>query len=206
MKKEEIAIIGLGGFGREVKSFLKDEGRYNVADTIDAYKEIDKNLQKLKKEGLTKVFIAVGDIVIRKKVFSLIKHAAFNVITIVHPDAYFSSDSKIGEGSIVYPKVVVNANVAIGDGVLINSGATIGHDSIIEDFSNINPGVDIAGNVKIGKSAFIGIGSSIIERRNIGKGAIIGAGAVVIDDIPSNSTAVGVPAKCVKLRKNENNR
>jgi hypothetical protein len=33
---------------------------------------------------------------------------------------------------------------------------------------------------------------------NIGAGCIVGAGAVVVKDIPDQSIAVGVPAKCIK--------
>mgnify|MGYP005771682993 FL=1 len=44
-----------------------------------------------------------------------------------------------------------------------------------------------------------GTGSTIIQGKTVGMGAIIGAGAVVIEDIPAGATAVGVPAKGIKV-------
>jgi serine acetyltransferase len=50
----------------------------------------------------------------------------------------------------------------------------------------------------VGECTFIGTGASIINQITIGDNTVIGAGAVVIRDIPSDVTAVGVPAKIVK--------
>ena len=52
----------------------------------------------------------------------------------------------------------------------------------------------------IGNDVFIGANVTVIDGVNICDGAVIGAGAVVVDDIPSYAIAVGVPAKVVKYR------
>ena len=61
------------------------------------------------------------------------------------------------------------------------------------------PGALLAGRVKVGRGAFIGIGAQVIQCRAIGHFATIGAGAVVIEDVPEYSTAVGVPARVIKV-------
>jgi serine O-acetyltransferase len=48
---------------------------------------------------------------------------------------------------------------------------------------------------------FIGAGAKIIGAVSIGSGSRIGANAVVVDDIPAGATAVGIPAKVVRLRE-----
>jgi acetyltransferase-like isoleucine patch superfamily enzyme len=50
----------------------------------------------------------------------------------------------------------------------------------------------------IGQKTFVGIGSAVAQGITIGDSCIIGAGAAVVSDIPSNSLAVGVPAKVKK--------
>ncbi|MEN8134884.1 MAG: hypothetical protein ABFS18_05040 [Thermodesulfobacteriota bacterium] len=50
---------------------------------------------------------------------------------------------------------------------------------------------------KIGDNVIIGAGAKILGNVNIGDFAKIGANTVVIEDVPPNSTAVGVPAKVV---------
>ena len=58
--------------------------------------------------------------------------------------------------------------------------------------------------VIIKDGAHIGIGAIIMPGVTIGEGAIIGAGAVVTSNIPKCSIAVGVPAKIIKVFKEEN--
>ena len=61
----------------------------------------------------------------------------------------------------------------------------------------------MAGGVHIGEGTHIGIGAIVIEGIKIGKWCKIGAGSVVLEDIPDYSTAVGVPAKIIKVNNNE---
>jgi maltose O-acetyltransferase len=52
--------------------------------------------------------------------------------------------------------------------------------------------------IKIGNRVWCGINVTVIASVSIGDDVVIGAGSVVCKDIPSNSIAVGVPAKVVK--------
>lgn len=54
--------------------------------------------------------------------------------------------------------------------------------------------------IEIGNDVFIGLNVTILDGVRIGDGAVIGAGAVVTNDIPPYAIAVGVPAKVVKYR------
>ena len=50
----------------------------------------------------------------------------------------------------------------------------------------------------IGDNVVIGSGAQIIGPIKIGNGSRIAANAVVVNDVPENTTMVGVPAKAVK--------
>jgi serine O-acetyltransferase len=52
----------------------------------------------------------------------------------------------------------------------------------------------------IGDDVFIGAGARILGGIRIGDGAIIGANAVVIQDIPDGATAVGIPARVIRIK------
>lgn len=85
--------------------------------------------------------------------------------------------------------VVINPKTIIGRGVVIQHGVTIGE---IGD-----------GTPTIGDNVYIGAKSTIIGGVRIGNNTKIGAGAVVISDVADDCTAVGVPAKIIKSKKNE---
>lgn len=85
--------------------------------------------------------------------------------------------------------VKIGKNVKIGYGVVVLSVSTItgaGGENIIRKPTIIGDNVEIGSN------------SVILPGVAIGENSTIGAGAVVTNDIPSNSIAVGIPAKVVK--------
>ncbi len=51
----------------------------------------------------------------------------------------------------------------------------------------------------IGDNVFIGAGARVLGGIQVGDGAIIGANAVVIHDLPAGATAVGVPARIIRV-------
>ena len=84
---------------------------------------------------------------------------------------------------------VVNGETAvIGDDVTIYQGVTLGGTG--KDTGKRHP--------TIGNNVMIGAGAKVLGPLVIGDNSRIAAGAVVLSDIPSNSTAVGVPAKVVR--------
>lgn len=53
----------------------------------------------------------------------------------------------------------------------------------------------------IGDNVFIGAGARVLGDIKLGDNVIIGANAVVIKDLPDNATAVGIPAKIIRIRE-----
>lgn len=93
--------------------------------------------------------------------------------------------AKFGNGFAILHSlgVVINGATVAGENIYIESCVTIGSDK---------NKVPILGN-----NIYIGTGAKILGGIKIGDNVKIGANAVVIKDIPSNCTAVGVPAKII---------
>ncbi len=120
--------------------------------------------------------------------------------TAIHSTAIISSRAKIGAGTVVLQGSIVQAGAEIGKHVLVNTAASIDHDNIIGDYAHISPHATLCGHVEVGEGTHIGAGAIAIPSIKIGKWCTIGAGAVVIRDIPDYATAVGNPARVIKIR------
>lgn len=116
------------------------------------------------------------------------------IVTLQSPAAYVSARASVGHGSILQRGVTIMPNVRIGTACKLNVNVTVHHDSTVGDFSTLAPGSQILGNVTIEERVYVGAGAVIRQHCRIGANAVIGAGAVVIQDVPSGSVVVGVPA------------
>ena len=142
------------------------------------------------------VFIAFGNNAVRYQKVSELK-MIFNIPTLIHPSAQVASNVKIGCGCFIAALSNIDPDCRIGDGCILNNLSNISHDSVVGDGTHVSGGVSSAGEVAIGRCCCIGIGSRIIEKISIGDNVIVGAGAVVIRNLPSDVTAVGVPAHII---------
>lgn len=209
----KIIIVGAGGQAQVVAGILNQDPRVTIEGFIDV---TNKNkgkliagkpilgthhlLGKLTKRGIKHAIIAIGDNQIRKQRFGQVKKAGFTLINTIHPTANICKPIKLGEGVVIAPGVNISFNVNIGDNCIINTASVIEHEVSIGNHSHIGPNVAIAGATTIGEQAFVGIGASIINFLKIGNRVTIGAGSVVLNDIPDDATAVGVPAKVIKIK------
>lgn len=89
--------------------------------------------------------------------------------------------------------------VEMGNNLDINDNFTVlTHDFGTFVFRNLyHDFVNSSGKVKIGNNICFGRNVTVLKGVTIGDNCIIGLGAVVTRDIPSNSVAVGCPAKVV---------
>lgn len=116
-----------------------------------------------------------------------------------------SKGVRVGKGTVVLDPKKIQIDVSrpelleIGENVFLHRGTIIlTHDWASWCFVNThNEFIPSHGKVKIGNNVWLGENVSILKGVTIGDNVIIGLGAVVAKDIPSNSIAVGVPAKVV---------
>ena len=102
----------------------------------------------------------------------------------------------------IHPAAVVGRRLFIDHG----TGVVIGETTEIGDDCTIYQGVTLGGTGKdkgkrhptLGNHVMVGAGAKVLGPIVIGDNVRIAAGAVVLDDIPDNSTAVGVPARVVR--------
>jgi serine O-acetyltransferase len=98
----------------------------------------------------------------------------------------------IGRGADFGPGFVLVHSI----GVVINTSVRGGSRVVVEHLVTI--GAEKGESPVLGDNVFLGAGAKVVGPVRIGNNVRIGANAVVVDDIPDNSTAVGIPAKVVK--------
>ncbi|MGN1410968.1 MAG: serine O-acetyltransferase EpsC [Oscillospiraceae bacterium] len=103
----------------------------------------------------------------------------------IHPGA------KIGKGLFIDHGmgVVIGETAEIGDNCLLYQGVTLGGTG--KDKGKRHP--------TLGNNVMVGSGAKILGPFKVGDNSKIASNAVVLEEIPPNSTAVGVPARIVKL-------
>ena len=112
---------------------------------------------------------------------------------------------KVGDGTFVLDPKKIQIDISrpelleIGENVFLHRGTIIlTHDWASWCFVNShNDFLPSHGKVKIGNNVWLGENVTILKGVTIGDNVIIGIGSVVTKDIPSNSVAVGIPAKVV---------
>lgn len=211
MKK--IAIIGCGGFGREVHMLIEHiNEKHNIWNFIGYFDEgvvkgtlinsyqVIGNIEDLNnwKEEIS-IVIAIGNPIAKAIVYNKIVNNKISYPNLIHPNVLIGSfGNKIGKGCVICAGNIITVNSHIGNFVILNLACTVGHDSIIEDFCSFMPAVNISGEVIIREQVYVGTGVKIINKLEIGERTIVGAGAVVYKSLPADCTAVGTPAKPIK--------
>ncbi|EOS76403.1 MAG: serine O-acetyltransferase [Lachnospiraceae bacterium] len=104
--------------------------------------------------------------------------------------------------------IEIHPGAQIGRGFFIDhgNGVIIGETTIVGDNVTLYQGVTLGGTGKeqgkrhptIGNNVMISAGAKILGSFKIGDNSKIGAGSVVLEEVPPNSTVVGVPGRVVK--------
>lgn len=217
MKK--IVIYGAGGFARELAIHIEEMNQVNEEWEILGFLEDNSNkigkmlngypilggvdwLDNWKRNDIY-IVLGIGSPSGKKVMYEKVKSKGnYNYPNLIHPSVKISEYNCFGQGIIVCKGSIITCNTDIKDFVTININSTIGHDTIIENYTTISPNCSISGNVHLSDGVYLGTQATIIEKLSVGRNSIIGAGAVVVKDIPDFCTAVGVPAKPIKVNNN----
>ena len=103
----------------------------------------------------------------------------------IHPGAKIGRRFVIDHGM----GIVIGETAEVGDDCLIYHGVTLGGTG--KDHGKRHP--------TLGNNVMVSTGAKVLGPFKVGDGARIAANAVVLKEIPPNATAVGVPARVVRI-------
>jgi sugar O-acyltransferase (sialic acid O-acetyltransferase NeuD family) len=214
---KKMVIIGAGGCAREVVDILDAcnqigqdyeivgyivESQYGLPGTrvndVPILGDFDWLAQHA---GEVFVICGVGPPELRLRLVTRAQEFGVRFSTVIHPSVVLTRWITMGEDVVIAPGCILTNQIRIGDHVQVNTACTIAHDAVLEDFATLAPGVHIAGKVTLGAGCYIGIGANVADRVRIGDWSIVGAGSTITEDVPSNTTVVGVPGRVIKTRE-----
>ena len=214
-----LVIFGAGGLGREVLLLLQqlNEVRpaWNVRGFYDDHAPATPTVAGLPYLGTAAdlnatteplaVAVAVGSSASRAAVRCRLTAPRLTFPVLVHPQVVLTPQQRIvlGEGCIVQQGCLLTCDITLGRFVLLNLGCTVGHDAVLADFCSLMPHASVSGAARLSAGCYLGTNATVIQGVRVGENSIVGAGAVVVRDLPANVTAVGVPARELRMKNEE---
>lgn len=213
---ENIVIVGAGGFGREVSSWIESVNESKPTfqilgyyDDNDSFKE-SKNLNPYLYLGtlaeLNKivekinVVIAIGNPKAVWQVKNKLTNPNLLFPTIIHPSTLFYGNKyEVGEGNLIGPYSIISCNVKIGNFNIFNTYVSVGHDTVINSYNVMNPRVLISGDCKIGNRNLFGLNSAILQGKSLGDDNTLSPGSILYTSKKKDSFLMGNPAKSLIL-------
>lgn len=200
---KRLAIIGAGGFAREVYWLLEDLG---LAGRVDGFYESDAVWQPRRVSGLPvhplssftpgthEAVLGIGSPAVRARLVGELP-ADTTYPTLVHPGVQRSRRVEIGNGVVICAGCILTCDIVVGNHVQLNLATTVGHDCRLHEYVTTAPAVNISGGCDIGARSYIGTNASLREGLTIPPDTTIGMGAVLVSSPEEPGIYVGNPAK-----------
>jgi len=114
---------------------------------------------------------------------------------------WFSQIGRFLTGIEIHPGATIGDRFFIDHGM----GVVIGETTIIGNDVTLYQGVTLGGTGKergkrhptLDDCVVVGVGAAVLGDITIGHGSRVGGGAVVVNDVPPNSTVVGIPGRVI---------
>lgn len=145
----------------------------------------------------------------------MLLYSGFHAVTLhraahaLHKKGHTLSARAISQGAKFLTGIEIHPGATIGKGLVIDhgSGVVIGETAEIGDNCTLYQGVTLGGTGKhtgkrhptLGDNVMVGSGAKVLGPFKVGDGAKIASNAVVLEEVPDNATAVGVPARVVRI-------
>lgn len=214
MNKKNILIVGAGGFGREVYSWLLHHPNYNKEWIIKGFLDDGKagcdlsddplknyelkvisTIDNYKIESDDIFIVTVGEPKTKELIVSKLKQKKAEFFNYIHPSAVIGQNVRLGIGIIICPNVTITCDIDIDDFVLVNANSTIGHDAKIGSYSTLCGHSDVTGSCVLGRGVFMGSHASVVPKTIVEDYAVIGAGSVGLRKVKAHTTIFGVPGR-----------
>lgn len=183
--KPRLLIVGAGGHGRSVAEAVlmadqfslvgfADDGAFTRGDAVWGLPVLGPATAFASYTAhATHALVAIGNNVIRQKLFAQLQTAGFVMASVIHPRAMVSPRAQLGVGVTVMAGAIVGTEAILGQGAIVNCGAVVDHHAQVHDFGHLGVNACMAGGSVLGALAWMQAGSAI------GYGVQVAAGSTL---------------------------
>lgn len=198
MINKKLVIYGVGSFAEYAEYLFENDSQYSVKGYCMEKSFLENQENKIYNKQVTvfeelekkfspehyHLFIAVGNNVIRERIYSAAKEKGFKLATYLSSKAVYWDNLVIGENCFVGDGSVIQPFTEIGNNSIFFT-VILGHHCKIGSHALLS-GCTLGGSVQVGDYSFLGLHSSIKEKISIGNKNIIGMGVVIASNTQSN--------------------
>ena len=197
---KEIIALAIKTYNREKACVKKEISQTKLVreldSTLDAY---------MKRDPAAKSKLEV--LLLYPGVHAILAHRLAHKL---HKKGYVFSARAISQLARFFTGIEIHPGATIGKRFVIDHGmgVVIGETAIIGDDVLVYQGVTLGGSGKekkkrhptIGDGVLVGCGAKVLGSFSVGSGSRVASNAVVLEEIPEEATAVGIPAKVVRIK------
>ena len=191
-------VMGHGSFfvsSDSISRLGKETMLQDLRETVAAYKARDPAARSTLQILL--LYPGVKAVRSHKKAHWCYEHGLFFMARLISQWSRHRTGIEIHPGAKIGKRLVIDH----GMGIVIGETAEVGDDCLIYH------GVTLGGTGKdvgkrhptIGNNVLIATGAKVLGPFTVGDGARIAANAVVLSEVPASATAVGAPARVVRI-------
>lgn len=188
------AILGLGGYAKEIAAWLIESGA-----AVDAFCRCDKeSTAQIKSLEITEFPIDVLSEPDSKYEWLVGINPANNILSLnldiknlnwaapfIHEFSHVSTLCHVLSGTVIGPFSYFGTNVKVSSCCLINAGVKIHFDTVLGAFVTVGSNTVIGANCRVGNRVVIGQNCTIADNVYLAPGSIIVANTAVYDDVDS---------------------
>ena len=183
--------------------------------SVPALKKAEKSVRRIVREVKEEVAVirerdpaARSDLEVLLLYSGLHALLAYRVAHHLHEREHYFTARLISQTARHLTGIEIHPGAKIGRGLFIDHGmaVVIGETAELGDNCTLYQGVTLGGTGKdvgkrhptLGNNVLVGAGAKVLGPFRVGDNAKIAANAVVLNEIPPDSTAVGIPARIVR--------
>lgn len=203
VKKAAQSAVKLGKKGAK----LAGNAAVVLAKTVKAIKEEIKNDVEAVKQRDPAAKNGVEILLLYSGVHAIF---AYRVSHKLYIGKHYFSARLVSQLAKFFTGIEIHPGATIGKGLFIDhgTGVVIGETAEIGDNCTLYQGVTLGGTGKdvgkrhptLGNNVMVGSGAKVLGPFKIGDNSKIASNAVVLEEIPPDSTAVGIPARVVRRK------